>query len=217
MTAPRRRRQARGGGLLTLLALAVVVAFVWGDRLLGEYQQRQLALQREARQRLERMTMYALRADVLDVAHLPDGRYRVTAYMENVYPERPLYVMVSALRVFAQVGALWHEVPTESSDEQADGPQPGQVVRLAGRVELRQDFLVPRGPDYAELLAGYFHVQFLNTMLTSDAAEPSEDVGERTDTYYVHLLPAGADVAAVGRLNGFPGGRAPTFVPMPPH
>lgn len=211
----RRRGPRRSGGWLVLLAAATLAGFAWGDRLLGEYQQRQLAQAREARQRLERMTMYALRADVLDVTHLPNGGYRVTAYLENVFPERPLYVMVSALRVFAQIGALWHEVPTEAIEDD-DRPRPGQVVRLAGRVELRQDFNVPQGPEYAELLAGYLHVQFLNTMLTSDAAEPTEDVGERTDTYYIHLLPSTADRTEVARLHKFPGG-PPTFVPMPPH
>lgn len=210
----RPKRRKWGGRIAFLLAALVLFALGWGDRLVGNYQERLLQEKREAKQRLERLTLFALRADTDTVEYLGDGGYAVTVFLENVYPERDLYVMIPSIRVFVQVGALWHEVPSQALPGQWTE---GQVVRLTERIRVRRRFEVPPGREYAELLAGYWHVQFVNTLLTSDSSAPQDDIGERTDTYYVHLLPIGADRAAVARQHSFPGGTPPLFLPMPPH
>lgn len=212
---PRPKRRRRWGGRIAFAVAALMLfAAGWGDRLVGDYQQRLLQEKREAKQRLERLTLFALRADTDTVEYLADGGYGVSVFLENVYPERDLYVMIPSIRVFIQVGALWHEVPSHPLPGQWNE---GQVVRLGERIHVRRRFEVPPGKEYAELLAGYWHVQFVNTLLTSDSAAPEDDVGERTDTYYVHLLPIQADRTAVARQHSFPGGTPPLFLPMPPH
>lgn len=199
------------GGLIVVVALAGLVAVDIG---VGRYQAYLLDQQRAAKVKLERMTMQYLRADVADVGFAPGGRYRVVIYLENVYPEYDLYVMIPPVRVFVQSGPQWKEVPTR--DAPGSRTTPGTVVHLKGRITFERIFEVPPG-DYFELLPGYFHVLFNNPMLVSPMAEPKDMIAERPDNYYVHLLPVTADMEDVRRRNRFPGDQVPIYIPMPPH
>lgn len=199
------------GGLVAVVTLA---ALVLTDVVVGRYQAYLLEQQRAAKTKLERMTMQYLRADVADVGFAPNGRYRVTIYLENVYPEYDLYVMIPPVRVFVQSGPQWKEVP--AADSPGSRYAAGIVVHLKERITVERIFEVPPG-DYFELLPGYLHVLFNNPMLVSPVAEPKDMIAERPDNYYVHLLPADADVADVKRRNQFPGEGVPIYVPMPPH
>jgi hypothetical protein len=76
---------------------------------------------------------------------------------------------------------------------------------------------VPPDQVWFQLLYGFYHVRFENAMLVSPVAEPKDDIMEKEDNYYVHLLPVGADLDEVRRKNQFPGGKVPIFIPMPPH
>ncbi|MBM3565954.1 MAG: ABC transporter [Alphaproteobacteria bacterium] len=211
----RRRRESRRGWIAAALGGAIVLSvFVIGDRMAGRYQRSVLDDWRAAKEKLERMTMQYLRADIQDVRHTPDGKYRVTIYMENVYPEFEMHVMIPVVRVLAQSGPQWKEV--ESMDPPDAVYSPGNVVNLKERIVFDRQFSVPSGGDYFELLPGFFHVQFSSPMLVSHSAQPKDDVAERTDTYYIHLRPVGADLAAIRAKNQFPG-EIPIYVPMPPH
>lgn len=215
MTSRRRRRGASrawiGGALVGLGAIA---AFVVADTLVGRHQQGIVDARRAAKAKLERMVMQYLRADVVDVTHVPDGNYRVTIYMENVYPEFDMFAMIPPVRVFAQSGPQWKEV--ETTDAPGARLSAGTVVNLKERITFDRIFVIPPGGDYFEMLPGFFHVQFLSPMLVSPIAEPKEDIAERTDNYYIHLRPVGADLDAIRRQNQFPGD-VPIYVPMPPH
>lgn len=208
----RRAWRAWLGGALA--GLAVVSAFILADRMVGQHQRSVIDARRAAKEKLERMVMQYLRADVVDVQYTPEGKYRVTIYMENVYPEFDMFAMIPPVRVFAQSGPQWKEV--ESTDPPGARLSAGTVVNLKERITFDRIFVIPPGGDFFELLPGFFHVQFLSPMLVSPVAEPKEDIAERTDTYYIHLRPVGADLAAIRRQHQFPGD-IPIYIPMPPH
>ncbi len=212
---PVRRGRARsrawwkvGVGILLLGAVLVGI-----DALVGHYQRQAIEQQKQQRAKLERMAYYSLRADVQDVAHTPDGKYRVTLWMENVFPEHDLYFMLPSVRAFVQVGSQWKEVPAK--EVPSTHLTEGTVINLKERITT--DRLVEiRVPDYAQLIPGYIHVQINNVMFMSPEAEPKEDIVERSDSYYVYLKPFGADDRVLRKLNQFPG-EVPMWIPMPPH
>jgi hypothetical protein len=208
----RRAWRAWLGGALA--GAAVVSAFILADRMIGQHQRDVITARRAAKEKLERMVMQYLRADVVDVRHTPEGNYRVTIYLENVYPEFDMFAMIPQVRAFAQSGPQWKEV--ESTDSPGARLVAGNVVNLKERITFDRIFVIPPDGDYFQLLPGFYHVQFLSPMLVSPTAEPKEDVAERTDNYYIHLRPVGADLAAIRRQNQFPGD-IPIYLPMPPH
>ena len=86
-------------------------------------------------------------------------------------------------------------------------------------VECRRPFrftFEPNAEGYTELPVGYMHVRFASVTLVSQRSEPSDDLVERVDSYYVHLRSHGADDAAILRKTRFPG-KPPLWIPMPPH
>jgi hypothetical protein len=70
--------------------------------------------------------------------------------------------------------------------------------------------------EWAELMPGYMHVRIESDMLISRTSEPTNDIVERNNRFYVYLKPQGADDEAIKRRSRFPG-RPPIFIPMPPH
>lgn len=196
-----------------LVLASVAVGLAVTDILVGRYQQGFIDQKREQRAKLEKMTWYYLRADIVDTAYTPDGRYRFTFYMENVFPEYDMYAMVPAVRAFIQVGPQWKEVPArEAPDSKV---RSGTVIKLTERVmyEAVVDFTEK---DYVELLPGFMHVKFENTIYASDEAQPKDEVIERGDAYFIHLRPIGVSDEELSRLNQFPG-KVPNFITMPPH
>lgn len=186
--------------------LGLCLAMLAGDLGLARWQQDVLGARQDARKSLERSAYLRLAADLDSVEALPDGAYRVRVRLEHPYPES-LYVMGPTLRAFVQVGTLWQEVPMEA----AAPPRVQQVERNLYDFTLR-----PEVEGYEEVLPGYLHVRFTNTMLVSPRREPEGDVVEREDNYYVYLKPAGADDRELARRNCF-NGPPPLWIPMPPH
>jgi hypothetical protein len=60
------------------------------------------------------------------------------------------------------------------------------------------------------------HVRFTNSMLVSRRSEPTDDLAERTDYYYIYLKPHGADDEAILKRMRLPC-KPPVWIPMPPH
>jgi len=212
-TAIGRRRPGRRKWLAWLLPIPIVGILVGADYLVGRIQQSRLQAVRDHRRELERIAWFHIRADLDRVAYTADGKYRVTTWIENAFPESPAYVMMPSLRAYVQVGPQWKEVPgTESAQNRWSE---GTVVKLDGRVEAERVFDI-REREYFELLPGYMHVRFDNVMYISDEAEPKDDVIERSSVYYIHLRPIGADDAKLRSWNNFPG-NVPLYIGMPPH
>lgn len=211
------RRQRRRKRLLWALLLLSMLAsvLVLGDRWVARYQAHVIEQRIEARNNLDRMVLHYLRADVLDVVHTDDGRYKVTIQVENVYPEFDMYILVPQVSTFAQVGPMWEEVPT--SDPGTSNLRAGTVVKLTERITFERVFELPKDKQYFELLKGFYHVRFDNLFFVSPHAEPKDDIAERLDNYFIHLLPVGANKEAILRDNQFPGNKVPYYIPMPPH
>ena len=214
--AAARRKQRRWVLLWTGFAmLAALTALLLADQMIGRYQQKVIVEKAAARAVLERMVLHYLRADVLDIVHTPGARYRASFYVENAYPEYDMFVMLPHVRVFAQSGFAWKEVPaTEPPDARW---RSGSVVHLKERVTFDRIFDVPPDESWFQLLYGFYHVRFDNAMLISPVAQPKDAIMEKEDNYYVHLLPVDADLEDVRRKNQFPDNKVPIFIPMPPH
>jgi putative ABC transport system ATP-binding protein/macrolide transport system ATP-binding/permease protein/lipoprotein-releasing system ATP-binding protein len=201
------RRFVRNFALWTTLVVVGIVTLnvvVAGVQQLG-------ATQQTARNELQRAALQQLRADIEDVAYESDGRYRLTLFMENLDPQRALFVLGPAVRVFIQADRGWQEVPSRST-----GAAEGSVLSVTGRRRFAFTFR-PEVTTFEEQIAGYYHVRITNAMLVSRRPQPHGDILDRTDSYYVYVKPRGADDAEVRRRNGWGAGTPPVWIPMPAH
>jgi putative ABC transport system ATP-binding protein/macrolide transport system ATP-binding/permease protein/lipoprotein-releasing system ATP-binding protein len=205
-----------GEGLRTFLVRFVAWAALTALLVLGVnqalrlYQHDRIEQKQQARQELQALATGGLRADIEDLSPGPDGSYRLTLYLWNVSGGQPIYVMAPTVRAYVQVGSIWQEVPLRPADA-----QDGQVLQITGRHKYHY-VLTPAVKQFEELLPGYMHVRFTNALLVSRQSEPTEDLVERLDNYYVYLKPHDADDAAILRKMKFPG-KPPVWIPMPPH
>jgi ABC-type lipoprotein export system ATPase subunit len=158
---------------------------------------------------LQYLALNGLRGDIRSLADLGDTRYELTTYLENV-ADRPVYVMAPDMRAYVQVGSSWQEVPLTPIEDSANG-----VQKIEGTRVYRYQFDA-RVRDFAQLLPNYMHVRFSGTMLVSFNSEPKHDVFERKDNYYVYLKPSEVTDEVVAKRMRF-SGRAPVWIPMPPH
>jgi hypothetical protein len=197
-----------------IIGAAVAAVLLATDLMTGYYQEHLVEQRRERLKQLQRMAWFHLRADVSDVAYTPEGKYQLTVWLENVFPERDFFVMAPSIRAFIQIGPRWVEVPAKEIAEDRLLSS-GTVVNLKEKIYAGTVFEIAMD-NYFELLPGFMHVKFDNTMFVSPDAEPKEDIIERADTYYIHLRPINADDAQLRRLNQFPG-PVPRWIGMPPH
>jgi putative ABC transport system ATP-binding protein/macrolide transport system ATP-binding/permease protein/lipoprotein-releasing system ATP-binding protein len=192
------------GGLA--LAIGAIAAADYGA---ARYE-RHLAAQRQAvRRLLEETALQQLRADVEGLSAGSDGTYNLTLYLQNLDSDVPLFVTSPAVRVFVQVDRDWVEVPSRTADASGEA-----AFHLSGRQTFRLNFK-PEVPRFMELIPGYMHVRFTNTMLISRDRHAVGGLYERSDDYYIYLKPHGADDAAIRRQNHWT--TAPLWIPMPPH
>ena len=70
--------------------------------------------------------------------------------------------------------------------------------------------------NFAQLLPGYMHMRFSETMLVSRERAPNDDVLECRDNFYVYLKPYDAEDAAILKRTRF-AGKPSVWTPMPPH
>jgi putative ABC transport system ATP-binding protein/macrolide transport system ATP-binding/permease protein/lipoprotein-releasing system ATP-binding protein len=200
------------GKLLTrfVLALALgtcaVAAADWGADL---YQRHQQGKRLQANRLLEETALQRLRADVDRLSMGAEGAYSLVLYLQNLDPDAPLFVTAPSVRAFVQVDRDWVEVPARSFEDETDG-----VLSLSGK-QLFRFTLNPEVARYTELLPGYMHVRFSNTMLISRDRNGAGGLFERTDDYYIYLKPHNADDAVICRKNRWVS--APLWIPMPPH
>ena len=89
--------------------------------------------------------------------------------------------MGPSLRAFVQVDRGWQAIPIAPADHQAD-----QVTKVDEKRLFRFTFR-PNVASFDELIRGYLHIRFINSMIVADKAEPSSDVFDRTDDYYIYL------------------------------
>ena len=190
-----------------MVAFALVLL---GDSLVGRYQRMLVQERADKLAALETLALSSLRADVKTIASRGNGTYELTLELWNVKGDKPIYVMSPAVRAYVQIGRQWVEVPSKPIEESA-----AQVLKVTGRQSYRYVFEA-KPPEYTQLLAHYMHVRFVNAMLVSPNSTPSDELFERTDSYYVYLKPWNADdraILAEVKFDGAP----PLWIPMPPH
>jgi hypothetical protein len=212
-TSPIKPRLGRGVlrskfllGAIAFVALAFAI-----DAAVGWYQRHRLEQKRLADRALEHAAYSGLYVELVNVAYEPDQKsYRLTMMMRNLDPARPLYVMLSPVRVFEQAGLAWREIPAHARRGTAS-----TVVKLTDRQAFETVF-EPNLKEWTELIPGYMHIRFESTSLVAPRAEPEDDIIDRRDRTYVYLKPHGADDASLRQRMKYPGD-PPVYIPMPPH
>jgi ABC-type lipoprotein export system ATPase subunit len=214
LTARKERRLgANFWPIARLLLFGGAVAFslvMLTDSLVGHYQRRLVQERAEKLAALESLALSALRANVKSIASRGNGLYELSLELWNVKGDKPIYVMSPSLRAYVQIGRQWIEVPAKPIEESA-----ASVLKITGRQSYRYVFEA-KPTDYARLLSRYMHVRFVNTMLVSPNSAPTDELFERTDSYYVYLKPWDADDRDIMREVKFDGA-PPLWIPMPPH
>jgi ABC-type lipoprotein export system ATPase subunit len=200
----------RGVQILLLAASVVLGAVLLADFGVEKYQAMQVRERAARTAALQHLALNSLRGDVQSVADLGDGQYELITYLQNVGSEGPIYVMSPDMRAYVQVKTTWQEVPMQPVDESTNG-----VARIEGKRTYRYLFDA-RVRDFAQLLPNYMHVRFASTMLVSPSSMPKGDVFERKNNYYVYLKPSDVTDEIVAKKMRF-SGKAPVWIPMPPH
>ena len=175
-----------------------------------KYQQMQFRERGERLARLSDLALSSLEGNVEGVSDLGDGRYELAVYLSNTSGEGPIYVMSPDIPAYVQVGNEWQELPIAPAADDGIG-----VVGIDNEHVYRYRFDA-RVKSFAQLLPGYMHVRFSESMLVSPRREPRDDVFERRDNYYVYLKPYDADDATILQRTKF-AGRPPVWIRMPPH
>jgi putative ABC transport system ATP-binding protein/macrolide transport system ATP-binding/permease protein/lipoprotein-releasing system ATP-binding protein len=190
----------------------LVAAGMWGvDHLAARWQRKEIVRQHQARKLSRETALQQLRANVEEVSYRADGGYEAVLYINNPDPKKPFYVLGPSPRVFAQVGRSWQELPATAKGFA------GGVHEVAGkhlyRISFRADL-----QRYEELIKGYLHLRISSVMVVGDSPEPSDDVFQRTDDYYVYLKPQTVSDDEVRRRNGWKeGALVPPWIAMPSH
>jgi len=196
-----------------LVMFGSIVAFslvLLADSLVGRYQRLLMQQHAEKLAALETLALSNLRANANSIVARGNGRYELSLELWNIRGDKPIYVMSPSVRAYVQIGRQWIEVPSRPIEESA-----ASVLKITGRQSYRYQFEA-KPSEYAQLLPHYMHVRFVNTMLVSPNSTPSDELFERTDSYYVHLKPWDADDGAIKRDVKFDGA-PPLWIPMPPH
>lgn len=191
-------------------ALFFALAFLL-DYAIGRFQHHRMDLRRAAALNLQHAAFEGLYAELLNIAYEADGKsYRLTMKMTNVEPGSSLYVMQTPVRVFAQSGLAWKELPARAPNGES-----ATVTKLA-QAQVYETVFEPNLTEWTELMPGYMHIRFESVSLISQRSDPDDDIVERTDRYYVYLKPHGADDDAIRRRMKSQG-KPPLYMPMPPH
>jgi putative ABC transport system ATP-binding protein/macrolide transport system ATP-binding/permease protein/lipoprotein-releasing system ATP-binding protein len=168
--------------------------------------------QTQAREQRLREARQQLRADVDEVKYRPDGCYELNLYVQNFDPATPLYALGPSVHIYVQLDQTWVEVPSGG----VGGPV-NSVREVTGKQVIPFTFRADLG-RYDQLLKGYMHVRVSNLLIVSERAEPSGDLLQRADDYYLYLRPQTSSEEDDRRLNNWqPGAVVPRWIGMPAH
>ncbi len=207
-----------GAGLVRFLVGFVGWSLVFAcglfaiDRAAARLQRRTLDAGIERRKKAEDLALQQLRADINDVVSRPDGSYELSLYLQNFEPDKPLYVLGPKPRAFVQIDQSWEPIPIATAPGMEDGIH-AITARQVFPLTFRADF-----DRFDELIRGYMHIRISSVMVVAAGAEPTADLFERNDDYYIYLKPQKLSDDEVRRRNGWkPGAIVPRWIAMPPH
>ena len=169
--------------------------------MLGWYQKSVLREKQILRERLDRLGFYGLRMGIDDISFRPGEGYSIRLRVQNATREA-FYVLMPTMEGFVQKGFSWEPFSIVSSGGDGDG----NVVKLLDEKETIRLAKIA-GQGYAEPLLGYRHVKLTAEAFLSIEENPSEEIGERREDFFLFIR----DVL---RDNEFsPLGR-PFFIPL---
>src|SRR5262249_1602105 len=145
----------------------------------------------------EELALQQLRAEVEDVVSRPDGSYELSLYLHNFEPDRPIYVLGPKPRVFVQIDQSWQPIPLATDRASEDG-----VHAITTRQPCPPRFRAAFG-RFDELIRGYMHLRINSVMVAAAGAEPTANLFERDDDYYIYLKPQNLSDGEVRRRNGW--------------
>jgi putative ABC transport system ATP-binding protein/macrolide transport system ATP-binding/permease protein/lipoprotein-releasing system ATP-binding protein len=183
------------------------------DRIIARRQEAIVTSLRDQRRIAEEMAMQDLRADLDDIVPLGDARFRVTIFLQNHHPERPLFVLGPTITAAVQRDGSWSTVALDGANTSASTVRPIEATRTS----IDVDFTSPDG-SYDELIRGYLHLRFSASMVVSEQGDGTGDLFERLDAYYAYLRDPRLTEEDVRRLNSWPSGSTvPAWIAMPAH
>lgn len=192
--------------------MAVVIG-LWAINLATRTFQRRIFAERfEAQSAAEELALQTLRADLDNIVLQDDGSYLLSLYLTNRDSQQPMFVMGPGVQAFVQVDRSWQAVSIVPVVRQT-----GDIERIDAR-HVFQFVFRPNVERFDELIKGYLHMRFTNSMIVAQSAQPQGDLFDRTDSYYVYLKSASVSDDQIRRENGWAEATlVPPWIPMKAH
>jgi putative ABC transport system ATP-binding protein/macrolide transport system ATP-binding/permease protein/lipoprotein-releasing system ATP-binding protein len=193
-------------------AVAIALCLVAVNYGAALVQRRSIVREQVERRAAEDLALQSLRADLDNVVQNEDGSYELTIFLASLDQKRELYVMGPSLRAFVQVDRSWQAIPIAAADQQAD-----QVTKIDEKRLFRFTFR-PNVASFDQLIKGYLHIRFINSMIVAEQPAPSSDVFDRTDDYYIYLRAPDVSDDEVRQANRWSDTTlVPRWIPMKAH
>jgi len=169
--------------ILLCLGLIIIVLFAV-DYTVGYRQSRILEEKIIHKKRVERLAYYLERTNIEGISYEPkDHRYIMKLGYANVRPDEDMWIMVFAVKVFVQVGTLWHEVSVIDMREKRGDYT---VEKLNAPHVMKVSFKVPY-KNYEELMQGYMHMKVKSISYIAADAIAKEDIVEKDEDMFIYV------------------------------
>ncbi len=166
------------------IVMGIIAALIALDLFVGQVQTRELEERAAKKKRIERLAYYLERTTVEDIFYTGKGNiYKMRLRFENVRPEEEMWIMVSAVKAFVQVGTLWRELSVN------DGRMKGSdysVERLNNPFTMTVSFDMSI-KNFQELMPGYMHMKIGSLSYISAEAVAKEDLIEKYEDVFLYL------------------------------
>ncbi len=166
------------------IVMGIIAALIALDLFVGQVQTRGLEERAAKKKRIERLAYYLERTTVEDIFYTGKGNiYKMRLRFENVRPEEEMWIMVSAVKAFVQVGTLWRELSVndgrmKGSDYSAERLNNPFTMTVAFDMSIK---------NFQELMPGYMHMKIGSLSYISAEAVAKEDLIEKYEDVFLYL------------------------------
>ncbi len=166
------------------IVMGIIAALIAVDLFVGHVQTRELEERAAKKKRIERLAYYLERTTVEDIFYTGKGNiYKMRLRFENVRPEEEMWIMVSAVKAFVQVGTLWRELSVndgrmKGSDYSAERLNNPFTMTVAFDMSIK---------NFQELMPGYMHMKIGSLSYISAEAVAKEDLIEKYEDVFLYL------------------------------
>lgn len=164
--------------------IAVISGLFLLDYAVGYKQNKILEEKRALQKRLELLGYYLERTTVDEISYTGEGNhYMMKLRYENVRPEEEMWIMVSRIKVFVQVGTLWKELSVNDLRMKRGDYS---VEKLNAPYYMTVKFDMPY-KNFMELMSGYMHLKVKSISNISTEAVSKEDILEKEEDIFLYL------------------------------